>query len=209
MKNITLSLIGQNVLSQILSEIQYFTNIQIEEYESFENFNLKSLKNNHKIIITDLKNYDLFKSKKNLFLILFINKEENFNKLKFKNLEIINSPILIKNFVERIKLIYLKNQFLDNSNISLLEYKINLNNREIIKDNNKLKLTEREIDLLLFLKKSKNPQSINNILESVWGYSKGLETHTIETHVHRLRKKFFNSFQDKKLIKNNKNGYFI
>ena len=63
--------------------------------------------------------------------------------------------------------------------------------------------------MLLFLKKSKNPQSINSILESVWGYSKGLETHTIETHVHRLRKKFFNSFQDKDLIKNNKDGYFV
>ena len=63
--------------------------------------------------------------------------------------------------------------------------------------------------MLLFLKNSKNPQSINNILESVWGYSKGLETHTIETHVHRLRKKFLNSFEENNLIKNNKRGYFI
>ena len=84
-----------------------------------------------------------------------------------------------------------------------------MNTREIVAGENKLKLTEREKDFLLFLKNSKKPQKIKNILESVWGYSKGIETHTVETHVHRLRKKFLNYFNDKNFIKNNKKGYYI
>ena len=91
----------------------------------------------------------------------------------------------------------------------VLNYTINLNTREIIVGQNKLKLTEREKDFLLFLKNSKKPQTIRNILESVWKYSKGIETHTVETHVHRLRKKFLNSFNDDNFIKNNKKGYYI
>ena len=71
------------------------------------------------------------------------------------------------------------------------------------------KTPEREKDFLLFLRNSKKPQTIKNILESVWGYSEKMETHTIETHVHRLRKKFLDSFNDKNFIKNNKEGYYI
>ena len=209
MKNITLSLVGQSILTEILTEIQNSVNIQVEKYENFNNFNFKILKQANKIIITSIENYDFVKDNEIINSVIFIKKETYLNKEKFNDLEIINLPVQIKTIIEKIKLIYLKTQFLGNSNIDLLDYKINLNNREVTRDHNKLKLTEREIDLLLFLKKSKNPQSINSILESVWGYSKGLETHTIETHVHRLRKKFFNSFQDKDLIKNNKDGYFV
>ena len=90
-----------------------------------------------------------------------------------------------------------------------MNYTINLNTKEIIDGRNKLKLTEREKDFLLFLKNSKKPKTIKNILESVWKYSEGIETHTVETHVHRLRKKFIDSFNDKNFIKNNKKGYYI
>ena len=103
----------------------------------------------------------------------------------------------------------MKSKFAINSKVQLLNYTINLNTREIITGQNKLKLTEREKNFLLFLKNSKKPQTIRNILESVWGYSKGIETHTVETHVHRLRKKFLDSFNDNNFIKNNKKGYYI
>ena len=180
MKNITLSLVGQSVLTEILTEIQNLVNIHVETYQSFDDFISKILKKDNKIIISSIENYDLFKKSKIAIPIIYINKEKYLDKEKFKDVEIINLPIQIKIFIEKIKLFYLKIHFLNSSSIDLLDYKINLNNREIIKNDNKLKLTEREIDLLLFLKKSKNPQSINSILESVWGYSKGLETHTIE-----------------------------
>ena len=128
---------------------------------------------------------------------------------KFQSYELIFCPFNFKNFIEKINLLYIKSRFADNSNISLLNYSINLNTREIFNSQNKLKLTEREKDFLLFLKNSKKPQTIRNILKSVWGYSKGIETHTVETHVHRLRKKFLDSFNDNNFIKNNKKGYYI
>ena len=209
MENITLNLVGQSVLSEVLKEISKFTNIKIQTFKNFYDLKLDLEKNSTTISITNLESYDLVEENKIDSSVIYIKAPNNSNKEKFKNIEIINTPLRIRNLIEKIKLIYLKNQFLDNSKVNLLNYKINLNNREITKDNKKLKLTEREVDLLLFLKNSKNPQSINNILESVWGYSKGLETHTIETHVHRLRKKFLNSFEENNLIKNNKQGYFI
>ena len=103
----------------------------------------------------------------------------------------------------------MKDEFANKSKIKILEYTINMNTREIFKDKKKLKLTEREIDLLLFLNKVKEPQSIDNILKLVWKYSAEMETHTVETHVHRLRKKILDIFDDKNFIKNNKRGYYI
>ena len=123
--------------------------------------------------------------------------------------ELIYCPFNLKNFIEKINLAHIKYKFVINSKVELLNYTINLNTREIITDQNKLKLTEREKNFLLFLKNSKKPQTINNILESVWGYSKGIETHTVETHVYRLRKKFLDSFNNNNFIKNNKKGYYI
>ena len=84
-----------------------------------------------------------------------------------------------------------------------------MNTREISNNQHKLKLTEREKDFLIFLRNSKKPQTINDILVAVWRYSQDMETHTVETHVHRLRKKFLNSFNDNNFIKNNKKGYYI
>jgi DNA-binding response OmpR family regulator len=111
--------------------------------------------------------------------------------------------------VERINVIFLKNKFLNNSNLNILNYEINLNSKEILRDGQKLKLTEREINFILFLKNSNSPQNIKSILKFVWNYSPNLETHTVETHVHRLRKKFFSHFKDDNFIKINKKGYFI
>ena len=153
---------------------------------------------------------------KNLILRLLIlffyltNKKNIINtKTKLQKYELINYPFNLKNFIEKINLAYLKSKFAINSNVTLLKYTINLNTREIIFGKIKMKLTEREKDFLLFLKNSKKPQTIRNILESVWKYSKNMETHTVETHVHRLRKKFLDSFDDNYFIKNNKKGYFI
>ena len=75
--------------------------------------------------------------------------------------------------------------------------------------NESLKLTEMEIKMIIYISNSLNAVSINELQEKIWGYSQGLETHTVETHIHRLRKKVLDSFKDKNFIVSTKNGYQI
>ena len=186
MENITINLIGQSVLEEVLRENLKHINFEIKLFKKFNE------------IIHD--------SKLNI-PVLFLNFGSK--KSYTTSAEIINCPFQLNNFVERINVIFLKNKFLNNSNLNILNYEINLNSKEILRDGQKLKLTEREINFILFLKNSNSPQNIKSILKSVWNYSPNLETHTVETHVHRLRKKFFSHFKDNNFIKINKKGYFI
>ena len=78
---------------------------------------------------------------------------------------------------------------------------------EFYKKDKELKLTQREIEVILFLRKNKQPINVNTLQKEVWGYSEDLETHTVETHIYRLRKKINSNFSDDKFILNHKNGY--
>ena len=214
MKNITLNIIGQRILSDVLKEKEDIIKMDILFFETLDDY-LKNIKDNvtANIIVTHLSNFELVeKSKRKINSPIFYltTKTNNINtKTKLQKYELIYYPFNLRNFIEKINLAYMKSKFAINSKVQLLNYTINLNTREIITGQNKLKLTEREKNFLLFLKNSKKPQTIRNILESVWGYSKGIETHTVETHVHRLRKKFLVSFNDSSFIKINKKGYYI
>ena len=207
MKNITINLIGQSVLEEVLCENFKHINFEIKSFKKFNEIIQDSKVKNSSILITSLKDYDLFINSKLNIPVLFLNFGSK--KSYTTSAEIINCPFQLNNFVERINVIFLKNKFLNNSNLNILNYEINLNSKEILRDGQKLKLTEREINFILFLKNSNSPQNIKNILKSVWKYSPNLETHTVETHVHRLRKKFFSHFKDDNFIKINKKGYFI
>jgi len=207
MENITINLIGQSVLEEVLRENLKHINFEIKSFKKFNEI-IQDLKvKNYSILITSLKDYDLFINSKLNIPVLFLNfgSKKNYT----ASAEIINCPFQLNNFVERINVIFLKNKFLNNSNLNILNYEINLNSKEILRDGQKLKLTEREINFILFLKNSNSPQNIKSILKFVWNYSPNLETHTVETHVHRLRKKFFSHFKDDNFIKINKKGYFI
>jgi len=214
MKNITLNIIGQRILADVLKEKEAIIKMNIFFFENLDDC-LKNIKDNiiKNIIVTHLSNFESieqsdFKIGNSIFYLA--GKKNNICiKTKFQRYELIYCPFDLNNFIEKINLAYIKSRFLINSKIKLLNYTINLNAREIAIGQKKLKLTEREKDFLLFLKNSNEPQTIRNILESVWGYSKRMETHTVETHVHRLRKKFLDSFNDNSFIKNNKKGYYI
>ena len=207
MENITINLIGQSVLEEVLRENLKHINFEIKSFKKFNEIIQDSKVKNSSILVTSLKDYDLFINSKLNIPVLFLNfgSKKNFT----TSVEIINCPFQLNNFVERINVLFLKNKFLNNSNLNILNYEINLNSKEILRDGQKLKLTEREINFILFLKNSNSPQNIKSILKSVWKYSPNLETHTVETHVHRLRKKFFSHFKDDNFIKINKKGYFI
>ena len=214
MKNITLNIIGQRILADILKEKEDIIKMNTFFFENLSDY-LKNIKDNiiKNIVVTHFSNFESieqsnFKIDNPIFYLT--SKQNKINvKTKLQRYELIYYPFNLKNFIEKINLAYIKSKFIINSKVELLNYTINLNTREIITGQNKLKLTEREKNFLLFLKNSKKPQTIRNILESVWGYSKGIETHTVETHVHRLRKKFLVSFNDSGFIKNNKKGYYI
>ena len=207
MKNITINLIGQSVLEEVLRENLKHINFEIKSFKKFNEIIQDSKVKNSSILVASLKDYDLFINSKLNIPVLFLN--FGLKKSYTTSAEIINCPFQLNNFVERINVIFLKNKFLNNSNLNILNYEINLNSKEILRDGQKLKLTEREINFILFLKNSNSPQNIKSILKFVWNYSPNLETHTVETHVHRLRKKFFSHFKDDNFIKINKKGYFI
>ena len=118
-------------------------------------------------------------------------------------------PINIFKLVEKINIEFLKIQFSSQSEVKVNNYIINLNSREMLINNKKLKLTEKEINTIIYLSKSNKPVTINELQEKVWSYQSDMETHTVETHIYRLRKKILNTFNDNEFIISKKNGYQI
>ncbi len=120
-----------------------------------------------------------------------------------------NLPINISKLLEKINIEFLKLQFNNQSKVKIKNYTIDLNSREMLNKSIKLKLTEKEIDTITYLSKSNKPIGINELQERVWSYQSDIETHTVETHIYRLRKKISNNFDDNKFIISTKNGYQI
>ena len=118
-------------------------------------------------------------------------------------------PINIFKLVEKINIEFLKIQFNSQSEVIVNKYIIDLNSREMLINNKKLKLTEKEINTITYLSKSNKPVSIDELQEKVWSYQSDMETHTVETHIYRLRKKILNTFNDNEFIISKKNGYQI
>ncbi len=118
-------------------------------------------------------------------------------------------PIKIEKLIEQINLRLLKDRFNAQSEIEIGNYKINLNSREISNKAGLIPLTEREINLILFLKNSKKAVGIEELQKKVWEYGSELETHTVETHIYRLRKKIKEKFGDENFILSLKEGYSI
>ena len=120
-----------------------------------------------------------------------------------------NTPIKIFKLVEKINIEFLRLQFNNQSHVKVKNYTIDLNSREMIINSVRLKLTEKEINTITYLSKSNNPVSVDELQEKVWSYQSDIETHTVETHIYRLRKKILNTFKDNELIVSRKNGYQI
>ena len=120
-----------------------------------------------------------------------------------------NKPINIFKLIERINIEFLKYQFNNQSEFKVGSYVIDLNSREIVSKNVKLKLTEKEINTIIYISKSNNPVDVEELQEKVWSYQSDLETHTVETHIYRLRKKILKTFNDNDFIISKKDGYHI
>ena len=169
---------------------------------------LKELEKELNLQVVEISNEDLLKKTiHNLENYLVISKKEYLN---VENLLILNSiPIKIFKLVEQINIKLMRIRFSGQSNININDYKINLNSREIFDNKAKLKLTEKEVDTIIYLSKIDKPVSIEELEKNVWQYQEDIETHTVETHIYRLRKKILEIFQDDNFIISTKDGYQI
>ena len=118
-------------------------------------------------------------------------------------------PDSIYSIVEKINVCLLKQKYSEQSDVIIGKYSIDINSRSIKSTHQSLKLTQREIQIILFLNQSKSPQNVENLQKKVWGHNSNLETHTVETHIYRLRKKIFEKFKDNSFINSTKKGYII
>ena len=126
-----------------------------------------------------------------------------------KQIIIDKSPININDLIQTLNINFLKSKFIEQSKIDLGRYNLDLNSRILNQNEKELELTEKESSILIFLKQSKDPVKIDQLQEKVWGYNTELETHTVETHVYRLRKKINDKFYDNEFIISDKKGYFL
>ena len=170
-------------LFEILKEIEENLNFKIEQYDD---------QKSNQIDFSELKNYLVISDKIN----------------NIKDCKILTIPKKIDKILEQINIWFLSNKFSTQSNIKIGNYFLNLNSRQITKDDNELNLTEKETELILYIMENKIV-SLKDLQREVWKHASELETHTVETHIYRLRKKFFEKFKDDEFIKHDKKGYYL
>jgi len=182
-----------NELYQIFNEVQNILNFdvfKIDDSDLQKIYKTNNLKDS--ILITNSKtNFKISTMDKKDFLILE------------------SLPIFLPNLIEKINIFFLKIKFNFQNKIHVKNYNINLNNRTIYKGNVDISLTEKEIQIILFLLNKKTPQKTLKLQNKIWNYNSNLETHTVETHIYRLRKKIKNIFRDDKFILSDENGYYL
>ena len=132
-----------------------------------------------------------------------------YNKTGLKELIVEKKPHKLLKLIEKINIFLLKNNYAAQSKLNIKNFILDTNSRELIKNHLLLKLTQKETEVILYLNNASKNISIQDLQKNVWGHTSELETHTVETHIYRLRKKILNKFQDNKFILSNKNGYKI
>jgi hypothetical protein len=187
-------IINFNSLYEILDEIKENLSFKIIKFKNEEDFK---------------KNLDL-----NIIDYLIISKTEHKlllnNNITDKNFLAFNDlPLSLKKLLELINIKLIKLKFNQQSKIIIKGYELNLNSKFFSKDNLNLKLTEKEIEIILYLNNKKIKHDVSDLQKNIWSYSVDIETHTVETHIYRLRKKIGDLFKDEKFILSHKNGYFI
>ena len=196
----------------ILKQNVYIANFK-ELYEIFNE--IKSALNFNVFEINDLDLQNFIKlNNKNLkySLIITSHKKTNFKIKTIDSKEVLifeNLPISLNSLIEKINIFLLKLKYRSQSEIIIKNYVINLNNRKIYNRSTNTKLTEKEIQLILFLFYEEIPQKVSKLQSEIWNYANNLDTHTVETHIYRLRKKIENVFGDDNFILSSEKGYHL
>ena len=187
-------IINYNSLYEILEEIKENLSFKIIKYKNEKDF----IEANHLNI-------------ENSLIILQSNQQLTINKsLDKKNyLDLKKLPLTINKLVELINIQLIKLRFNYQSKVIIKDYELDLNSKFISKDNTVLKLTEKEIEIIIYLNEYKTKHNVLDLQKNIWEYSSEMETHTVETHIYRLRKKISEKFNDENFILSHKSGYFI
>ena len=183
MNNQTLVIYDFKILFEILTELESHINFSLLNVKKLTDLNFKTLEN---------------------YIVISVKKQNIENQILIDKF-----PIHINKLVELINIKFLKKKYNQQSQIDIGTYKLNLNSRKIFNKKNSINLTEREANIIIFLYNSKKPVKISKLQTEVWGHNSRLETHTVETHIYRLRKKINNIFSDENFIKSSKVGYII
>ena len=183
-------IINYNSLYEILDEIKDNLSFKMIKFKDDEDFH----KNNN----LDIKNCLIISKIKSKLLA------NNKNILYFDNL-----PLSLEKLLQLINIKIIKLKFNHQSKIIIKGYELNLNSKFFSKFILNLKLTEKEMEIILYLDKKKSKNNVADLQKNIWGYSTNIETHTVETHIYRLRKKISNLFKDENFILSDKSGYFI
>ena len=180
---------NSNTLFDILYEIREKINYILIKISKIEELN--------NIIDVEDSNYLLISDKKIKKLI------------KINHLIIKNKPFKITSLLEKINISLLKNNYSGQSNLKINNYSLNINSRELIKNERSLKLTQKEVEVIVYLNDSDKSMPITSLQKEIWGHNSSLETHTVETHIYRLRRKISQKFGDNQFIKSVNDGYKI
>ena len=198
MFNQSVSIVEFTKLYNILKEIKNLFKFNINNYQHSNDFlseiNGNNLECRNSIIIVDKKNNEL----------------SSHNQIDPNSIVVIDQiPIKIEIFLDKVNTHLIKKKYNFQSRLIIKNYSLNLNSRTISDQKDELKLTEREVDIIIFLKENPSPQPIDVLQKRVWDHSFNLETHTVETHIYRLRKKIKDTFNDENFIKSHDEGYLI
>ena len=208
----TISIFGNKIFPEILNEMKLFSKYKVKYYDDID-LCVKDAENNNQFVVFFVskvnKNFFGDIKKKNFPLIL-VGESSVLKNIVLDEIESkLNMPFTILDFKKKVITVVAKNEFKKNSLINLNDYIIDKNERKIKKNNLELQLSEKEISFLILFSENKEPISRSLVLKKVWNYSSESETHTVETHIHRLRKKILKKFGDNNFIKNNNKGYYI
>ena len=207
MNNIKLSVLGSNIFLNLLNELD-FNNIINPNYH-------KSKNNNISIKILFAENLNIKDVKKllldNDLVVLLLSHKDYIKKnfLKLSNFQIyLELPIELLSFKEVLNILVTKYNFSKNSKITIKNYEVDKNQRSISKKNTKIKLTEKELELILVLKNN-NGLNKSYLLKTIWKHSSDLDSHAFETHLNRLRKKMHKAFEDDNFITEKNSLYYL
>ena len=208
MNNVHLDIIGSHSFHTLLKELDLNYVISLDGKTKYSNdYFLVRIIFAEELQLTKLKklSYD------NIPTIFLLNNKNFLTKNKLRLLDFHISlilPIEILSFKEILNILITKYNFFKKSKISIKGYEIDSNQRLIMKNGTKVKLTEKELELILALNK-KNGLDKSFLLKNIWNYNSNLETHAFETHLHRLRKKINSNFKDNKFIIEKNSKYYL